>query len=433
MFNSTNKVGLKNIIFFVLNYFKNHKSKAVIILIVGTVVTQLLSIISSPILTRIYTPSIFGGFAIFSSFLSILLVFSTLRYDLSIFEPKLNLHSKYIIQFSFFISLFFSFSLLIAIFFLKDVILKIIGNNDIESIIYFIPIGVLLASFVTLVTSWSNRLGFYERISKARIISSFTNIILSIFLGYYIGSLLVMVTAFLIGQIINLFFLRNEIQDLFKDLNFHKKKYFVLIKTYKEYPIFLIPATLSSEISGAIPIIFLSKFFNLEITGFFVLALKMTSIPVTFLANSISEVYRQKAGEFFAINGNCRNLFLSTLKKLILIATPFFLIVFFTSNFIFPLIFGSKWIIAGQFAQIISIMVFFQMLSSPLSYTIVFNKSQKYDMFLQFYRLILSFGAIYLGYYFGNYIISIIGYTIVFSTYYIFHSLLQYKASCGKG
>lgn len=432
MFNSLIKVCISKINNLFFNRFKNQTSKAVIVLVIGTFVTQLISIICSPILTRIYAPSIFGGFAIFNSFLSILLVFSTLRYDLSIFEPKFNLHSKYIVQFSFFISLIFSFITLISIFLFKENIIKILGNNQLKDIIYLIPLGVLLVSSVNLVTSWSNRLGLYEQISKARIISNSVNIILSILLGYYYGGILMMVTAFLVGQLSNLFFLRKDLYNLFKNLNFQKKKIFVLLKTYKEYPLFLIPATLSSEISGAIPIILLSKYFNLETTGFFVLALKMTTIPVTFLANSISEVYRQKASEYFAIYGNCKDLFLSTFKKLLIITTPFFLFVFFFSSYFFPLIFGNKWLISGQFAQIISVMVFFQMLSSPLSYTIVFNKSQKYDMFLQFYRLFFSFVAIYIGYYFRNSTLSIVGYSVVFSSYYIFHSFLQYKASCGK-
>ena len=404
-------------------------SKAVLILMSGAFVSQALTIVSSPILTRIYSPSDFGEFAIFTSILSILLVFSTGRYDLSVFEPKLNTHSKILIQSSFVIISFFSLLLLIIVFLFNSELIKILGNKEINDYVFVFPLSVFIASALNLVNSWSNRLGHYNIISNARIISTVLNILLSVLIGFFYSNVGVLIFSLLVGQLASLFILRSDIPDLFT--NFSKKKSIILTKKYKEYPFYLIPATLSSEISGALPIILFTKYFGLETTGYFVLALKITTAPVAFLSNAIGEVYRQKAGEVFGKIGNCKELYLKTIKKLLLIAIPSFLFILIFSNTLFPILFGRKWEISGYFVQCLSVMVFFQIISSPLSYTIVFNKSQKIDMFLQFYRLIFSFGAIYLGYFFNSSTLSVLGYSFIFSTYYIFHSILQYKASIG--
>ena len=62
--------------------------KNIILLVSGTLLAQSVSIISSPILTRIYSPEAFGELGVFTSITSIFSVFMCLRYELALVIPK---------------------------------------------------------------------------------------------------------------------------------------------------------------------------------------------------------------------------------------------------------------------------------------------------------------------------------------------------------
>ena len=77
-------------------------------------------------------------------------------------------------------------------------------------------------------------------------------------------------------------------------------------------------------------------------------------------------------------------------------------------------------------------MVFFQIVSSPLSQTILLAGMHKPDIVWQLARLILSVGAIYIGYaVYSSYEVSIMLYAGSFAMLHIVHSMMQYKAACG--
>ena len=57
-------------------------------LVSGTAFAQIITILASPILTRLYSPEAFGFLAIFISITSIIGVIACMRYELAIMLPK---------------------------------------------------------------------------------------------------------------------------------------------------------------------------------------------------------------------------------------------------------------------------------------------------------------------------------------------------------
>ena len=64
----------------------------------GTTLAQGINILSTPILSRIYSPEDFGVTAVFISMVSILSVISALRYDLAIPLPKTERYADAVIE-----------------------------------------------------------------------------------------------------------------------------------------------------------------------------------------------------------------------------------------------------------------------------------------------------------------------------------------------
>ena len=131
------------------------------------------------------------------------------------------------------------------------------------------------------------------------------------------------------------------------------------------------------------------------------------------------------------VNLPIEKLYVKTLQKLFLVSILPVLILMFGSVSIFSVVFGLKWKIAGKMASYLSVLAFFQLLSTPMADTILFINAQRTDLFLQLGRLIFSILSFVVGGFFKNYELAIILFTITYSVYYILHSLFQFKIARG--
>ncbi len=124
----------------------------------------------------------------------------------------------------------------------------------------------------------------------------------------------------------------------------------------------------------------------------------MLRIPSNVLTGSIGSVFRNDAIDAIRDKGNCKSLYISTFKKLIIIATPVYLILAIISPWVFSIIFGASWREAGYFAQIICLMVIFDFVATPLNTLFYVIEKKRLYMRIQFFNTFLGIGIIFLGY-----------------------------------
>ena len=123
------------------------------------------------------------------------------------------------------------------------------------------------------------------------------------------------------------------------------------------------------------PVIILTSFFTLKVIGFYSFAQRILSLPIGLIAVSIGQVFFQEMSEKKLLNDRVI-LFEKTLFKLLKLAAPLFAFIMIFGDSIFSFIFCEEWIIAGEYAQIISLWLFFVFLISPLTqlYNILVEK-----------------------------------------------------------
>ncbi|MBK9321222.1 MAG: oligosaccharide flippase family protein [Bacteroidetes bacterium] len=107
--------------------------KNVTTLVTGTAIAQFINILSTPLLTRIYSPEEFAVFQIFYSIAAIFSVIATLRYELAIMAPENEEEALDLVSISFYASVgIATLSLLILILWkgflqLKAILFSMIG------------------------------------------------------------------------------------------------------------------------------------------------------------------------------------------------------------------------------------------------------------------------------------------------------------------
>lgn len=413
---------------------KSEFSKNVLTLMTGTTIAQAIRIGISPILTRIYTPEDFGVFALYLSIASILSVIATGRYELAIILPKKSEDAINIVALSIMISFFVSLFLFLVVYAFNTQITHLLGNPKISNWLYFIPLTVLLTGIYQSFNYWLNRKKQYTRLATSRVIQSGTTASANLGLGFSdIRS-----SGLILGQILGQSIATSVLMKMFfredknKIVQIKKLKILALAKKYIKFPKFLMLAHSVNTVSSQSAIILLSILFSTVLSGYYMLIQRVFALPISILASSISDVFRQKAAFEYLKDSNCMLLYRLTLKKLVLISLLPFLVFYFIAPDLFSFVFGKDWEIAGKYAQILTPMFFLQFISSPLGNMFMIAQKQELDLYWQISLFILIFLAFYIGkYVFNDIEITMKLFCISYSIGYIANLVMTYKFARG--
>jgi O-antigen/teichoic acid export membrane protein len=122
-------------------------------------------------------------------------------------------------------------------------------------------------------------------------------------------------------------------------------------------------------------------------------------MPVSIIARSVGDVFRQKATEMYNEHGSYRSLYLKTMAVLTLVGLIPFLTLIFFAPLLFTWVFGAEWTNAGEFAQILAILFIFQFVTSPLTNAFIISDKQQLELLWQIVFLLSSILPIIIGFY----------------------------------
>jgi len=414
---------------------KSSFAKDVFTLATGTGIAQVIPILASPVLTRLYSPSDFGSFALYTAFTAIAAVIVTGRYELAIALPKKDQDAANIVALSIFLSLIVSLVTLVVMVPIVQLFGDRVASNFDAAWLYAVPGSAMLVGVYQSLNYWSNRKGKYKRMSLSRVLQGTCVVVTQLIAGYIVGGKLGLISGQIVGQLISLsmlfFLILREDRDLL--VSIAPKRMRTMAVENADFPIYLIFGQLANVASAQMPLLLLNSLFGTTVAGFYALSQRTLSVPMTLIGGAIGDVFRRRAAISYNELGNCRLIFIRTVKRLAVFGALPILPLFLWGGNIFQMVFGSEWRAAGEICSILSIMVFFQTVSSPLSQTVLFAGMQAADLFWQVARFFLSIGALYAGYFvFDSQNISIALYAAAFSLLYLLHSLMQYRAACGE-
>ena len=158
--------------------------------------------------------------------------------------------------------------------------------------------------------------------------------------------------------------------DLIKERSFLLISIKGIKKNFYLYINFLKYSTISNlfnSLSGLGMTSIIVFFYGAKTAGLYFLAEKLIAIPLSFITNSISQVYFQKASILFH-SDKSELLKLSKIiqKKIFLILFPFLFLMSFFGKEIF-LLFGQDWGGSGELLKYFSVYILFKNIYSPIS------------------------------------------------------------------
>jgi len=364
----------------------------------GAAFAQLLSMLATPILTRLYAPDAFGILAVFLSIIAVPGEIACLGYDRAIVLPEKDEEAANLLVTSLgFVALVTGLSI-VVIWLGTGTITRLLRAPELAPYMWLVPPSILLTGVFTALSQWTTRSKRFGQLSIARI--SNTTITtgmplgagllgyatsLSLIVGYTFGTLAAMLW-------LALRVLRSDIGLFRHDL--HKQDILSRVKRYRKFPLYDTPATLLNSISWQLPTFFLTAFFSPAVTGFYALGNRVLRLPMNLLGSSLGQVFYQRATEDHQ-QGILPVFVESTFGRLVSYGLFPMLILAIIGRDLFTVVFGSQWAEAGTYTQILSIWTFFWFVSSPLS--TLYYVLEKQDFFLKLNVAIIVTRAVSLG------------------------------------
>jgi O-antigen/teichoic acid export membrane protein len=414
--------------------------KNIIKLFTGTAIAQIFSFLILPIIAKQYGPSEYGIYAGFIAAINILSVFSTGKYELAIMLPEKQSEVISLMNLSNSINLFVCCAISVLIFILPISSLNwIFGFETTNKIFFFIlPIATYFLGSFQILNYWLVREKQFAILSFNKILRSVLFGLSALIFGFILPYSIYLAIAYAFSHLFSNIFLRLRISKI----NFSTSSIFsfLFFRTHKElaikyinFPSYVLPAEFINVVCAQLPVFVLLWVFNPTESGYFSFILTLLNIPISLLASAILDVFKEKAAKDYRDTGSCREVYIQTFKKMILIAIVPFAILFFIGDDLIMFFFGDKWMGAIKFLNIMLIMFFLKFISSPLSFVYYLANKQKEDLLLHVYLFLSSFLLLYIGaIILKNITFTIQLYSINFSVLYLIYLIRSYQVSISK-
>lgn len=373
--------------------FKSSIAKNLSLLVSGTVIAQLLVIGFQIVLRRVFTPADFGAFAVYMSLVGILITIATFRYEQTIVLPKEDQKAAALLRLTYVLAFFMGLLSLICIIFLRSYIIQWISFPAAYSNwLYLLPLSLLVFSI-------SQSLNYYLIRDKKFKLSASNKVMRRTGEGLvqssfgFLGSSIGLVLGDIVGRIVMIIRSIFKIQSIDKKITLNDVKQVAI--EYKSFPLKNGIPALFNTFSALLPILFINKIFDEEVTGFFDLARMVLIVPISLITASLSQVLLQSFTEKRNNNQSIKKQALGTGLALMLFAITFALIIYFFGESLFAFVFGKQNGMAGSYASIIVWAFALKFIISP--FNIVFTAFNKIGI-LSVWQLIYFILIVFLLY-----------------------------------
>ncbi|WP_042221723.1 oligosaccharide flippase family protein [Oceanobacillus manasiensis] len=405
-----------------VNISKNKKNVAKIS--TGTMLGQLISLITLPVLTRIYGAEIFGIWALIHSLSLIINSFSDfgLSYSLMVEKDnKIPKGYKIISTISLFISLLSSLILTLFYVFMNE---DIMVSYSIFFVLIFLT--SFLSQQVQICYTWLNRKEEYDVLMKNPILNQSIYSVVGIMLGFLGFVQYGFFIAHILGSFVTLINMKSKLPKGLVTFDF--KEIYLYIRENRKFALYQTPTNFSNNLKSQTPTLLINSLWGSEVLGYYSITIRILKIPVTLLGQAIGRVFFQVVTKMKRQGEEIGEYVLNNIFKAMKVSVlPIILLVAF-GDIVTVLFLGEEWVVAGHFVMILAFQYFFMFLQSSVQGLAITIEKQKYAMIANLLQVIGIIVSLIVGkYLFDSIYLALILMVILFTIIHISYFCVLFK------
>lgn len=401
------------------------------LMILSSGIAQVILIITTPIITRLYSSTEFGEFTIFSNIAMILIPIINARYDLLIVNTKNDRSANILSQISFLISLLILL-ILIPIF----AISAWLYPNFILDFI-FIIIMLFLVSLTNIFTNYLNKERKYKVLSLINVFRAGSMALLQIIFGLLALGSLGLIIGFSLSYIAGITLGYKTFKKHFNIVR-DKEETKALFLENKNQLVYSTPSILLNSLSFSVVVFFIGILYTNTEVGIYGMAIRVLGIPVTIISLGLSKIFMQQANDYYIEYGNFRNLLLKFSSILVIVSIILYVPLYLFSEELVNILLGHSWVDAITVIKIVIPLFVIRLIVSTVSLSVIVLQKQQLELILQALFLIGTTATFviskmlnltFLNFVSINTVVLIVSYMIFFIALYYFAKNKQFKNS----
>ena len=366
--------------------------KNILILLKGSVLAQLIPLIISPFITRLYSPKELGILALFSSTSVILGSVVNGRYEQALVLVKTENEAKHLTILSLLISLVVSFILFLFFIFFKPHLLDFFNEPDLSFWIYLIPVVVFSIGAYNTLNYYELRKKNFKNIANSEIYRSTSFATIQLSFPLLKSGLFGLIIGKIISSLIAPFYLWKV--SKFEIVKVNTSLLLILAKRFIDFPKYTNLSILLNNLSVNAINLLIPVLYSTSLLGLYSLMYKVLAAPFAFLGNTINQVFLEDVVRQKNELGQAYKLTKRIVIQLTLVSILFFGGAFFIIEDLFAFVFGEDWRMSGVYAKYLIPFFMFKFIASPLTSIHTAFEKQKLSFNLQLIMFVLSMGSL---------------------------------------
>jgi O-antigen/teichoic acid export membrane protein len=388
----------------ILQFSKRPFIRNVVMVASGTAMAQAISMIFSPLITRLYGPDAYGLQGVFLSIASIMGAIASMTYPVAIVLPKSDIDAVGLVWLSIYIGIAMSLLTLVILFFFGPEILTLLQAEEISAFIYLIPAFMFISVVSTVLGQWLIRKKAFTLTAKVTVWQTLIINMIKASFGLVHPTAAVLIITNTLGGLLSavmIFFgLRKTRKASQQEAKVSKTRLstWALAKRHRDFPLLRAPQVLLNSVSHSLPVIMLATYFGPATVGFYSIASAVLAIPAGLIGNSVMQVFYPRINEAIHRGEDAKALIIKATAGLALSGALPFAAVIVAGPTLFSFVFGEKWQVAGVYAQWLALWLFFQYINKPAVSAIPALRLQRGLLIYELFSTGSKVLALYLGY-----------------------------------
>lgn len=391
------------------------------------------------VLSRIYSPAVYGLFGVFNVYLGVLGNAASLGYTQAFVLPEKDRDFGILLRLTWWITLAVCAGAALFFGLFGDWMLQLFEHEQLGGWIHAVaPIAFLMA-IDKIVCDWAIR---NKEFKQQMIWSTSTTLASKIFNVFY-GLKIAPTVAGLVITTGLQYILRIVAYASFGLSDFGlrmreritRSEMKTIAKEYSDYPVYIHWGNVINIFSNNLPAALLPILgFTMSDVGYYTNSLIVLDMPIRLLGAGIASVYLQKAAELARnrreeLNTHTWRLY----KNILFVSLAFMFVVGSFGEPLYAWILGEDWRTAGRAVEVLVLFYFFRMISSPLSALFNVLRREREQFIFQVVLAVVRIASLVLGgLYTHNFIELMWIYAIVNAVLYFVYAirifqLLQYN------
>lgn len=357
--------------------------KDTILLICSSAISQIILILSVPIISRIYTTSEFGSFTLFNNLALVFIPIINARFDLMIINSTSKKEANALSQISLKISIY-----IIALILPLGATISIIFYDYLFEILS-LCILLIFVSLSNVFTSYLNLTKKYKHISAINVSRSFIMVFLQVLFGYmgfgYFGLVMGFTLSYIAGITVGYKQFKNAFIQI-KDSIYLKEIFYLNIKQLK----YSTPSILMNTLSFSLIVFFIGILYSPHDVGVYGMATRILNVPVVVAGLGLSKIFMQKANEDFRDFKSFRSILVKFSILLFLLAFIVYVPLLLLNEEIILIFLGKDWMEVSSLFLPLIILYIIRLVVSTVSLSNIVIGKQKLDLLFQSSLLLIS-------------------------------------------